>query len=96
MKANPITFAELSKRTLGSTVTWAELIPLIAAAERVHVCFHAHNGATGEEAEYLGRSLEIPKAAALERAEWAAERHAADGECVNVSACAGTLWFGSH
>lgn len=91
-KRAPITFAELAAQTLGTTVTWQELIPLIEAATNVQVCFYAHDGK-----EYLGRSLDIPKEAALKRARWAAEQHPVSSpESVNVSACAGTLWFGGH
>lgn len=92
IKANPITFAELAARALGTTVTWQELIPLIEAATNIQVCFHAHDGK-----EYLGRSMKIPKESALERAQWAAKQHPhPTPEYVNVSACAGTLWFGSN
>ena len=86
----PITFAELQNRTFGTTVTWQELIPLIEAATNVQICFSAHDGK-----KYLCRSMRIPKECALERARWAVKQHPEpESESVNVSACAGTLWFG--
>lgn len=88
----PITFAALASQTLGTTVTWQELIPLIEAATNVQICFYAHDGK-----EYLGRSMQVPKECALERARWAAKQHPEPTpESVNVSACAGTLWFGGN
>lgn len=92
MKRNPIDFAQLSAQTLGSTVTWQELVPLIEAAQKVMVCFYAHDGK-----EYLGRAMEIPKQSALDRAKWAIEQHPETRpESVNVSAAGGTLFFGGR
>lgn len=91
-----MTFAQLSKQTLGTTVTWPEFLVLLDQASTVHVCFYAWDLAATDPLERrLGRAMEIPKQCAKDRAEWAVKQHGAN-ESVNVSAAGGTLYFGSY